>query len=649
MAKAPMKHNALGLAACNRSYNGLSLMDRVKEKLNTPIKHIKSFIEPDGQNYESQLPDGYRLHGNTAQHFSAYVTSNALEMHQWHEMEATVHSQFGTVDNPVLIFTSDSSWRIVICMGPGIEDDSHSHEKFYYFVREGPMHRCHICGQCFKIVRLKHENSPRNDYYSSMFADITHFEVHEEDMAVNLTSYFGDRPQAQMQTVSSTNVYIHVNNDEADRIMIDPAYKLERLTEAHQKTYAMTEAFRIVDEQLSEHSLKMKIPFSRDLYETWYNIEKSIHKFDRIFNKVEKFNARSMTDPDNHERREKRMIARRNERWNKNYTFFFGGLTEEEQQYRDYFESDQEIQMEDDYLDEKLDEQFLAATGQFNPALYDFQDYTHQIDNHEDYNDIVEQKIFKYKYRQMADDSETFLRRMKRVQSRFFDRAANRDPALEQNIFELLKSDNRDSSIAQLMSDPENYKTTALNETRPFREYIVKESIQQYKDYYESDDEEQQFFEYLENFSNRDQIRFMELFEDFTTSKIDPKTYVKIPKREYNPQLSLLGNVALDLIDCKDRVRPLSNDISMVEQAKIYQKVTPAEVNLDKAEFDKLLREYRNQQKGVPIDEGYSSGELSEPRNQTASPVQEEVSHSEEVEERAQTHHLQSSDDENHN
>lgn len=54
-------------------------------------------------------------------------------------------------------------------------------------------------------------------------------------------------------------------------------------------------------------------------------------KFDRIFNRVEKFNARHMTDVKNHERREKRMIERRNERWSKNYTYFFGNLTEEEQ------------------------------------------------------------------------------------------------------------------------------------------------------------------------------------------------------------------------------------------------------------------------------------------------------------------------------
>ena len=52
----------------------------------------------------------------------------------------------------------------------------------------------------------------------------------------------------------------------------------------------------------------MKVPFGKDLYETWYKIEKSIMKFDRIFNKVEKFEARAMTDPQNHERRERRML-----------------------------------------------------------------------------------------------------------------------------------------------------------------------------------------------------------------------------------------------------------------------------------------------------------------------------------------------------
>ena len=101
-------------------------------------------------------------------------------------------------------------------------------------------------------------------------------------------------------------------------------------------------------------------------------------------------------------------------------------------------------------------------------------------------------------------------------------------------------------------SNLDKFKELAKEETRPFREYMVTESAQQYKDYFESDGEEQQFFEYLDNFSNRDQIRFMENFEDYTTQKVDSKSYAMIPKREYNPQLSLFANVALDLVDFKD-------------------------------------------------------------------------------------------------
>jgi len=76
-------------------------------------------------------------------------------------------------------------------------------------------------------------------------------------------------------------------------------------------------------------SYSMKVPYGKDLYETWYQIEKSIMKFDRIFNKVEKFEARRMTDPENHERREKRLLERKADRWTKNYTQFFGNLTGE--------------------------------------------------------------------------------------------------------------------------------------------------------------------------------------------------------------------------------------------------------------------------------------------------------------------------------
>lgn len=157
--------------------------------------------------------------------------------------------------------------------------------------------------------------------------------------------------------------------------------------------------------------------------------------------------------------------------------------------------------------------------GQFDPALYDFIDYTQNHDAHENYDDVVEQKIFKFKYRQNADDRITYERRNRRMIDRFMERAKHRDPALEQDLVELLTSDARDNSIAQFVNNPNAARDVASEETRPFREYMVNESIQQYKDYYESDDEEAPFFEYLENFTNRDKIRMMEIFEDFTVDK----------------------------------------------------------------------------------------------------------------------------------
>jgi hypothetical protein len=137
----------------------------------------------------------------------------------------------------------------------------------------------------------------------------------------------------------------------------------------------------------------------------------------------------------------------------------------------------------------------------------------------------------------------------------------------------MLSADGRDSSLANLMLDPTNHvENTGELETRPFREYMVNEAVEQYKDYYESDNEEGQFFEYLDNLPNRDKIRFMEIFDDHTVEKLDPKRHISIEKREYNPELSVLSNMALDLVDFKDRVVPLTRELAQHEYASKYQK-----------------------------------------------------------------------------
>lgn len=89
------------------------------------------------------------------------------------------------------------------------------------------------------------------------------------------------------------------------------------------------------------------------------------------------------------------------------------------------------------------------------------------------------------------DDEATHARRQGRVLKRFIERAKNRDSALETDLFELFQKDMKDSSVAQFMLDPASFRASAVEDTRVFREYMVQESIQQYRDYYESDGEEQ--------------------------------------------------------------------------------------------------------------------------------------------------------------
>ena len=105
---------------------------------------------------------------------------------------------------------------------------------------------------------------------------------------------------------------------------------------------------------------------------------------------------------------------------------------------------------------------------------------------------------------------------------------------------------------------------------------MAREGVQQYRDYYESDEEEQSFFEYLDNLSNRDRIRFMECFKDFSVGR-PKRSFFSIPKREFNPEMSTFANLALDLVDFRDRVRPMARDLTMMEAAARYQPVSPQE------------------------------------------------------------------------
>lgn len=303
----------------------------------------------------------------------------------------------------------------------------------------------------------------------------------------------------------------------------------------------MLSAFKSCADSFERHYPSLPTPFGREQYETWYNVELAIRKFDRIFNRVEKFNARKFNDPDNHERREKRMLERKRQRVVDNYTIYFGRLTEEEMQYRDYFESDLEHDPENEQFEELSDKASMAHSGQFNPKLFDFIDANVAMnipETHENYDDIVEDKLFKYRYRQNADSAPVFNKRMERVRSRFMERAKSRDPAIDNLLWPTFVELEKNTMIGNLVLNREKFVDSAADATTAHREYMAREGVQQYRDYYESDAEEQGFFEYLDNLPNRDRIRFMEAFKDFTVQEGDGKGLAMIPKREFNPEIS---------------------------------------------------------------------------------------------------------------
>ena len=108
---------------------------------------------------------------------------------------------------------------------------------------------------------------------------------------------------------------------------------------------------------------------------------------------------------------------------------------------------------------------------------------------------------------------------------------------------------------------------------------MAKEGVQQFRDYYDSDQEEIKQFEFLDNLTNRDRIRFMEIAEDFTTVQHDNmKSYAMISKREFNPELSAFSNLLLDLVDFKDRVKPAARDLALMDVSRKYQKVNVDEI-----------------------------------------------------------------------
>lgn len=120
----------------------------------------------------------------------------------------------------------------------------------------------------------------------------------------------------------------------------------------------------------------------------------------------------------------------------------------------------------------------MAENGNFNPKMYDFVDTYLTEETHETYEDLIEDKLFKWRYRQCADAHEVYEQRMKRVMERFFERAKTRDAAIDGSLIDTFTNDMKDTSVGQYVLNFKDFKPTAQLTTNAHREYMAREGVQ---------------------------------------------------------------------------------------------------------------------------------------------------------------------------
>jgi ssDNA-binding Zn-finger/Zn-ribbon topoisomerase 1 len=133
--------------------------------------------------------------------------------------------------------TSDAPFRYVGCSGQPNEDDYEGHEFLVFMLREGPLQRCPACGQVYKLVRLRNEFSDEMEYYKSSTVPLDLQELGQADHWHQFNPLRVATPtwEHSLFEQKSNNVYSLVNPEDHDRILVDPAYRVEKMREIEEK------------------------------------------------------------------------------------------------------------------------------------------------------------------------------------------------------------------------------------------------------------------------------------------------------------------------------------------------------------------------------------------------------------------------------
>ena len=530
-------------SAASGRFNLSSSFTNLKSMLSTPLRHLKRFSAPSGSNYSPQLNTTADAFEEVAHEWQSLLVSNPYDVNIFNYLEAVAQTNFGTVDNPHVVFTSDAPFRYLGCTGQPNEDDYEGHEFMLFMLREGPLQRCPGCGQVFKLVRLRDEYTPEMDYYSSGFLPYEIQEMSEFDTPIimNPLKMTTHHEYTQFESPSGY-VYSLVNNDDHDRILTDPAYRMAKTHKSEEIFKVYAQSLKQLDQQYNEtYGIVPNYPMNPVDYTTLLETEKAIMKLDRVLKKALKFDSRKFIDPVNHDRREARMNAQAKKRWEKTMAFYYGELTEEEQKYRDYFATDLEKFPENEKQEQQLDEEALLSREDYRLKNFDFQEaYTNMPED--DQGTLLERKVFQYKYRRAGDSSEVFERRNAKMIENHRKRFA--DPTFASEFTELRR---------KVTKNPSDY--AAADE---YKALLKKEAIAQFKDYYY--DESNRDFAFLEGLAGEQEAKFLTVFENHCVDD-EPSGFVTIPKRDWNKSLGMWMNFYLDLKEAAVDLRPKMHQV----------------------------------------------------------------------------------------
>lgn len=442
--------------------------------IKTPLKHFNKFFEGSrGDN--SPIGNLGEKFDDEAAEWQAVIVEGAYELNTFQNWDNIIQGNFGTLDNPHLIFTSDIPYRFVGCTGAPGEDDFEGHEIMYFMLREGPLQRCMSCGQVFKLVRLRDEQSTENEYYRRDFVPQDIQEMGEADHWIMLNAVrfmmFNSYEHTHFE-VATDPVFSLKNSDDHDRLLVDPAYRLEQIKIGEHKMNVMNK----VEENLAQSAYKIygrnPVPFTKDTYENLVHAEIAANRLNRHFKAVQRFNMRSVLDPINHARREQRMKERATQRIKESHTFYLNGMTEGELQFRDYYESDEEaLNMLSQNL--KAEKELALSNNDFEIKNFKFMEQ-YSDTNDKDASGYISKKVFRFNYRQAYYSREDHQRKENRMLQRL------RDSNFARSINDAVAG-----SAAKALKEP-----LAKSNKLEFYELVVKQALENYKNYFESDLEE---------------------------------------------------------------------------------------------------------------------------------------------------------------